>query len=135
VAPAPEWHPFVTDDGVRLLLTRYRGGKKGPVILVHGLGVSSLIFSTDTIKTNVLEYLVENGYDVWLLDFRASIALPASNFLSDGDQVAKYDYPGAVAKVRAVTGANTVQFVVHCWGATTFFLSMLGGLQGVRSFV
>jgi cholesterol oxidase len=28
-----------------------------------------------------------------------------------------------------------VQFVVHCWGATTFFMAMLAGLQGVRSFV
>ena len=55
-----------TRDGKRLRLTRYRGGNKGPVILVHGLGVSSLIFSIDTIETNLLECLFEEGYDCWL---------------------------------------------------------------------
>lgn len=131
----PEVHAFVTEDKVPLRLTRYCGGKKGPVILSHGLGVSSLIFSTDTIDTNMLEFLFAAGYDVWLLDFRASIALEASKQQSNGDQVAQYDYPAAVAKVREVTGAPSVQFVVHCWGASAFFMAMLAGLQGVRSFV
>jgi cholesterol oxidase len=134
-AGAPEVHAFVTADNVPLRLTRYRGGAKGPVILSHGLGVSSAIFSTDLIEPNLLEYLYAQGYDVWLLDFRASIALDASRAQSNGDQVARYDYPGAVATVREVTGAPSVQFVVHCWGSTTFFMAMLAGLQGVRSFV
>ena len=134
-APAPEFHPFVTEDGVTLLLTRYRGGNKGPVILAHGHGVSSLIFSTDTIETNLTEFLCARGYDVWLLELRFSIALEASRKPSDGDQVARYDYPAAVAKVRDVTGAKDVQLIVHCWGATTFFMAMLAGLEGVRSFV
>jgi len=30
---------------------------------------------------------------------------------------------------------KSVQFVVHCWGPTTFSMSMLAGLQGVPSFV
>ncbi|MFN8071502.1 MAG: GMC oxidoreductase [Mycobacterium sp.] len=36
-APAPELFPFTTTDGVDLLLTRYRGGSKGPVMVTHGL--------------------------------------------------------------------------------------------------
>jgi cholesterol oxidase len=132
---APEVHAFLTEDELPLRLTRYRGGNKGPVILSHGLGVSSLIFATDTIDTNMLEFLFAAGYDVWLLDFRASIALDVSKRQSNGDQIAQYDYPAAVAKVLQVTGAPSVQFVVHCWGSTTFFMAMLAGLQGVRSFV
>ena len=132
---APELYPFPAKDGVPLLLTRYRGGTKGPVILSHGLGVSSLIFSIDTIETNLLEFLYAHGYDVWLLDFRDSIALPASSMQSTGDDVATKDYPAAVDKVREITGAKDVQMVVHCWGSTTFFMSMLAGLQGVRSAV
>jgi cholesterol oxidase len=131
----PEVYDLLTEDKVSLRLTRYRGGHKGPVILVHGLGVSSAIFSTDLIPVNLLEYLYAHGYDVWLFDFRASIALDCSRQPSDGDQVARFDYPAAVDKVREITGASSVQFVVHCWGATTFFMSMLSGLQGVRSFV
>ena len=61
----------MTEDGLQLRLTRYQGGVKGPVMLVHGLGVSSLAFSTDLIETNLTEYLYAHGYDVWLLDFRS----------------------------------------------------------------
>ncbi len=132
---APEVYSFPAKDGVPLRLTRYKGGTKGPVILSHGLGVSSLIFSMDTIDTNLLEYLFANGYDVWLLDYRDSIALPASSSESTGDDVATKDYPAAVDQVRQLTGAKDVQMVVHCWGSTTFFMAMLAGLEGVRSAV
>ncbi len=132
---APNVHTFSTSDGQGLRLTRYQGGNKGPIILCHGLGVSSRIFSTDTIDTNLVEYLVAHSYDVWLLDFRVSIDLPASQLPSDGDQIAKYDYPEAVNYVRQVTGASSVQMLVHCYGATTFFMAMLAGMQGVRSAV
>ena len=132
---APELHAFQTSDGVELRLTRYRGGSKGPVMLSHGLGVSSLIFSIDTIETNLLEYLFAHGYDVWLLDFRASIDLPAARNPANGDTIATRDYPAAVAKIRAVTGADSIQAVVHCYGSTTFMMAMLAGLEGVRSAV
>ena len=36
---------------------------------------------------------------------------------------------------RELTGAATVQMVVHCFGSTTFFMAMLAGLEGVRSAV
>ncbi len=109
---APEIHPFITDDGVTLRLTRYWDGPdnspKGPVILVHGLGVSSRIFSIDTIETDLLEFLYAHRYDVWLLDFRASIELPASARRFSADDIARYDYPAAVAMVHAVTASPSV---------------------------
>ncbi|WP_297809428.1 GMC family oxidoreductase N-terminal domain-containing protein [uncultured Methylophaga sp.] len=134
-APAPEVYPLLTEDGVELKLTRYQGGQKGPVMLVHGLGVASSIFSTDMIDTNLVEYLVANGFDVWLLDYRVSILLPAAAHQSNGDQVARFDYPAAISKIKLITGADTVQALVHCYGATTFIMSMLAGLEGVRSIV
>ncbi|MGH9345561.1 MAG: choline dehydrogenase, partial [Terriglobia bacterium] len=45
------------------------------------------------------------------------------------------DYPAAVEKVRELTGAASVQMVVHCFGSVSFFMAMLRGLQGVRSAV
>lgn len=134
-APVPVVYDFESLDRIPLLLTRYQGGDKGPVILAHGLGVSSKIFSIDTIDTNLTEYLTAHGYDVWLLDFRASIDLPASLMECTADDIAKFDYPAAIDKVRKVTGKKDVQMVVHCFGSTTFFMSMLGGLEGVRSVV
>jgi cholesterol oxidase len=131
----PEVYHFSTSDDVQLRLTRYRGGSKGPVMLVHGLGVSSLIFSIDTIDTNLLEFLFAQGYDVWLLDFRASVALPGAENLFTADEVATIDYPEAVAEVLRHTGSPDLQVVAHCYGATTFAMAMLAGLKGVRSAV
>ena len=124
-----------TDDGKQLRLTRYRGGDRGPVVLTHGLGVSGLIFSIDTIGTNLLEYLFEAGYDCWLLDYRSSIDLPYAGEPHTADDIARYDLPAAIARVREVTKADGVQVVAHCFGATTFTMAMLSGLQGVRSAV
>jgi cholesterol oxidase len=132
---SPAVHALETGDGVELRLTRFRGGEKGPVLLSHGLGVSSGIFSTDTIRPNLLEYLHAAGYDVWLLDYRSSIDLPASRAPYDADAIARFDYPAAVACVREATGAESIQAVVHCFGSTTFFMAMLAGLEGVRSAV
>lgn len=132
---APEIHGVRTADGVELRLTRYRGGGKGPVLMAHGLGVSSLIFSIDTIETNLLEYLYAHGFDVWLLDYRASIELPSSRTQFTADDVAAKDFPAAVDAVRDLAGAESVQMVAHCFGGTTFTCAMLGGLQGVRSAV
>jgi cholesterol oxidase len=132
---APELYPFTTADGVALRLTRHRGGPKGPVILSHGLGVSSRIFTIDTIETNLLEYLFAHGYDVWVLDYRASIELDAARSRFTADDVATQDYPAAVETVRRVTGADTVQVVAHCFGSTTFVMAMLAGLPHVRSAV
>jgi cholesterol oxidase len=132
---APEVHFFKTEDGVQLRLTRYQGGNKGPVMLVHGLGVSSLAFAIDTIETNMLEYLFAYGYDVWLLDYRSSIELPYARTQHTADDIALYDWPAAVNTVCNVTGAADIQVVVHCYGAITFHMAMLAGLQGVRSAV
>lgn len=134
-APTPTLHPFTTSDGVELLLTRYHGGDKGPVLLIHGLGVSSLIFAIDTIDTNLLEYLLEKGYDVWMLDCRASIRLSSSHTQYTADSIATDDIPRAVEEVRNATGSKGIQVVAHCYGGTTFTMALLAGLQGVRSAV
>ncbi len=134
-APTPTVHWFDTADGVTLRLSRYQGGAKGPVMLTHGLGVSSLIFTTDTIETNLVEYLCTCGYDVWVLDYRVSTALPTARDQYTADDVAVLDYPAAVDEMRRITGASTIQVVAHCYGSTTFTMAMLAGLQGVRAAV
>ena len=135
-APDPEVHFYTTADGKRLRLVRYTGGKKGPLLFTHGLGVSSLIFSIDTIDTNLLEFMVAAGYDCWLLDYRASIDLPYARDTWTADDAAREDYQPAVNLIRQVTGAKSVQVMAHCFGATTFTMAMLGGwLTGVRSAV
>ncbi|MEO7421421.1 MAG: alpha/beta fold hydrolase [Ornithinibacter sp.] len=132
---APEVHDFLTADGVLLRLTRYRGGAKGPVILSPGFGTSALAYTIDTTATNYPEFLYERGYDVWILDYRASPALPTSSTQFTLDDIARFDYPAAVQTVLDVTGADTVQIMAHCIGSLTMLMSIANGLQGVRSAI
>jgi cholesterol oxidase len=132
---APEVHFFKTSDDVELRLTRFQGGTKGPVMLAPGFGTSTLAFSIDTVDTNLPEALFAAGYDVWLFDYRASPDLPSSRTQFTLDEVATRDYPAAVATVRRVSGAQSVQVMAHCVGSMTFLMAMLSGLQGVRSAV
>ena len=127
----PELFSFTTKDGIGLCLTRYNGGTKGPVMLAHGMGVSSKIYTLDTIDKNFLEFLIENDYDVWILDWRSSTVLHAHELQHTLDDVAQNDYPMAVDKVLEYTGAKDLQILVHCVGSITFYMSMLSGiLQG-----
>lgn len=131
----PEIHTVETADGLQLRLTRHRGGSKGPVLLVHCIGVSSLMYSIDTIETNLLEYLYAHEFDVWMVDLRLSIELPYAGDQATMDDIATKDYPAAVAGVLRLSEADSLQVVAHGVGSSTFTMAMLSGLQGVRSAV
>ncbi|WGS53626.1 GMC oxidoreductase [Paraburkholderia sp. D15] len=136
-APAPQTTYFDTPDGTTLRLTRYADPAAAkplrPLLMIHGSGVSSRIFSTDLIATNLVEYLCACGYDVWLVDLRVSIELPSVLVPANVDEVAREDIPAAVAKVRELTGAAQIQVLGHCMGGLALSMSLLAGLQGVRS--
>ncbi|WP_233835167.1 alpha/beta fold hydrolase [Paraburkholderia sp. ZP32-5] len=138
-APPPQVTFFKTVDGTTLKLTRYfdqaAGKPAKPLLLIHGSGVSSRIFSTDLIATNLVEYLCASGYDVWLVDLRVSIELPSVLVPTNVDKVAREDIPAAVAKIRELTGAPNIQVLAHCMGALAFSMSLMQGLDGVRSAV
>ncbi|MGZ3822239.1 MAG: hypothetical protein ACXVB6_16725, partial [Mucilaginibacter sp.] len=66
--------PFDSLDGFKCNLWRLQSSKplpKGPVLLVHGAGVRSNIFNAPNEK-NLLDSLSEDGYDVWLVNWRGS---------------------------------------------------------------
>ncbi len=133
--PAEQLFDVRTTDGRDIRLTRHCAGSKGPVVLAPGYGTSSLAWTIDTVETNFPEYLAEHGYDVWLLDYRASPMLPAASTDYTIDDIATRDWPAAIAKVREVAGAETVQVVPHCVGSMSFLMAVTAGMQGVRSAV
>lgn len=120
--------PFVADDGMPLNLIHLRGSRpadKGPVLLVHGAGVRANIFRPP-VGTSFVELLLDQGWDVWLENWRASIDLPPSEWTLE--QAALYDHPAAVRQVLAETGASTLKAVIHCQGSTSFTMSAVAGL-------
>lgn len=120
--------PFQTEDGLTCNLLHVWGSKtpsKGPVLLVHGAGVRANIFRPP-LPTTIVSYLIDNGYDVWLENWRASIDLPATHW--NLDKAAVFDHPVAVKRVVAETGATRIKALVHCQGSTSFTMSALAGL-------
>lgn len=120
--------PLQAGDGRPLTLLHVTGpgrAERGPVLLVHGAGVRAEIFRPP-LPVTLVDALVEDGWDVWLLNWRASIDFdPVSWTLDDA---AVHDYPPAVRHVLSATGATSLKAVVHCQGSTSFTMAMAAGL-------
>jgi hypothetical protein len=115
-------------DGVPCNVIRVKGPKaptKGPVLLVHGVGVRTEIWRPPTPYT-LVEALVDSGYDVWMETWRASMDVPHNTWTLD--QAAVLDHPVAVRKVLEVTGADSIQAITHCQGSTSFMMAACAGL-------
>ena len=115
-----ESHAFTAGDGLPLTLVRVRGRAepwRGPVMLVHGAGVRAELFRPPLPRT-LVDALLDDGWDVWLLNWRASIDLPPVPWTLD-DAAAGWSW-AAVRYVVGVTGAETVKAIVHCQGSTSF---------------
>ena len=97
--------------------------------------MSTAAFVIDTIDTNLTEYLVEHGYDVWLLDFRWSPDLASARSGFTIDHIARVDWPAAIDEVRRRTGADSVQVIAHCVGSMSLLMAGLSGMGGVRGAV
>jgi pimeloyl-ACP methyl ester carboxylesterase len=120
--------PFTAGDGFQLNLINIQGQEpapKGPVILVHGAGVRANLFRAPA-PTTIVDYLIANGYDVWLLNWRASIEFEPNPWTLD--RAAVYDHPEAVKTVVKETGWEDVKAIIHCQGSTSFMMSAMAGL-------
>ena len=120
--------PFTAGDGLECNLIHVTGRHppaKGPVLLVHGAGVRANIYRAPTRRT-LVDVLVDEGYDVWLENWRASIDIPHNRWTLD--EAAVFDHPRAVRKVVEETGSDEVQAVIHCQGSTSFMMAAVAGL-------
>ena len=127
--------PFRAGDGTWLTLLhvtradadrRQGNPTRGPVLLVHGAGVRAEIFRPPLPRT-LVDALLDDGFDVWLLNWRASIDLrPVAWTL---DEAAAYDYPAAVRlDAGAQPGRTELKAFVHCQGSTSLMMAAISGL-------
>ncbi|WP_369268973.1 alpha/beta hydrolase [Streptomyces sp. R11] len=123
--------PFHTSDGVRLGLTRIDTGDRGrpAVLLLHGHTASADMFLLPETR-NLVDVLLDEGYEPWLLDWRGSCRLPYNETgrRYTYDDVALYDIPEAVRHIRTRIGDRPLFAVAHCIGSLTLSLSMTAGL-------
>ncbi len=125
--PPLERIDFTTLDGKTLCLHHTSGGTRGPVIMTPGTAMSALTYVFNSVPQNLVEFLVERGFDVWLMDWRTSPLLDAHRDPYTLDDVAKYDWPPAIEKVQSLTGRKRVSVLAHCLSSPTFLLSLVRG--------
>lgn len=121
-------HHLTALDGRPLTLVNVRGRHeptRGPVLLVHGAGVRAELFRPPIPRTFV-DALIDEGWDPWLLNWRASIDLEPVPWTLD--DAAAHDHPAAVRYVVRETGAESLKAVVHCQGSTSFTMAVVAGL-------
>ena len=122
---------FRAADGVRLGLTRVDSGDSGrpAVLLLHGHSASADMFLLPETR-NLVDALLDDGYEPWLLDWRGSCRLPYNETgpRYTYDDVALYDIPAAVSYIRERIGERPLFVVAHCIGSLALSLSMTAGL-------
>jgi hypothetical protein len=120
--------PVTALDGRPLTLVHVEGARRprrGPVVLVHGTSVRAELFRPPTDQT-LVDALLEAGWDVWLLNWRASIDLDPVPYTLD--EAAAYDHPAAVRAIAEYTNADRLKAVVHCAGSMSFTMAAVAGL-------
>src|SRR5262249_36888887 len=136
--PAPERVDFPAGDGSALCLHHTSGGDRGPVLMTPGTAMTALTYCIDSVPKNLVEFLVGEGFDVWLFDWRTSPLLDAHLRPYTLDDVAKNDWPAAVDQVLQRTGQKEGSVLAHCLSSPCFLLSLVRGYlptEKVRSFV
>ena len=99
------------------------------VLLLHGHTASADMFVLPETR-NMVDVLLDAGYEPWLLDWRGSCRLPhnETNARFSYDDVALYDLPEAVSYIRSRIGGRQLFVVAHCIGAMCLSMSMAAGL-------
>ncbi len=139
-------HYLTTEDKLGLSLFRFQrspqegeGECEDAVLLLHGLTTSTDMFVMPE-QRNLVNFLHDHGYrDVWTLDWRGSMRHNYDLFPSQYtlDDIALYDHPPAIRRIRDAIGANKrLHVVCHCVGSISFMMSLAAGLiDGVTSVV
>lgn len=122
-------HTISTRDGYQLKLFRVSSSKKfsgRPVLLLHGILDSSDVFFVNQ-KTSLGGKLVEQGFDVWALNFRGNKYSHGHRDLPESsvhywdfsfDQMGKFDMEAAMNYIHSIK-KQQISIVAHSQGATS----------------
>src|SRR5205807_7795899 len=116
-------------------LWRYRGGSpryNPPLLIVHSLVSRSYILDLRP-GNSAIEFLLDAGFDVFMLDWGVPDELDANN--SFATYVDEY-LPRAVAAVKQETGAEQVTMAGYCLGGVIALLYASGDAEAaVRNLI
>lgn len=144
VVPRPkeaEAHRAKTDDGWELSLTRYRpkGPAKGlPVVLCHGISANDRNMDLDE-NVSMARWFAAQGRETWTMSLRGtgeSDGLDAAKGRAGAinfDDFWRHDLPAVVSYVRAVSGAEAIDFAGHSMGGMVLYAYLSQGGGGIHA--
>ncbi len=102
-----------------------------PLLLIHGFGASGLQFHAPGEQKSLLDFLQEQGRDVWIAELRTSIAMnqaiPEEDAQWSLDEVAMNDIPAIVRFIGKHTQVQQIDVLAHCIGSAMFNIAVLSG--------
>ncbi|KAL6431798.1 hypothetical protein ACFW04_007357 [Cataglyphis niger] len=127
-----EAHVIMTEDGYLLTLHRIPGDNDSPpVLLQHGF-LSNSAHWIILGKDKALPYLLaDQGYDVWLGNFRGNTYSRAHISLSPSDstfwdfsfnEMGIYDLPAMITFITNMRSQSLHTYIGHSMGAASFFI-------------
>ena len=132
--------PFHTEDKLGLSFQRFHQEDSDDiVVIIHGLTTSTDMFIMPE-HYNLVKFLHDHNYkDVWCLDFRMSnrYSYNLEPHRYSMDDVAMYDYPAALNKLRETVGKDKrIHVICHCLGSVSFMMSLFGKqIDGITSCI
>ncbi|XP_039039790.1 uncharacterized protein LOC120177874 [Hibiscus syriacus] len=130
--PASTFHRLKTEDGCNISCLQWSCDQsrwklkeeKQPVLLLNGYSTESFFLPTE--PKDLIRTLLEEGYEVWLLQSRLHESHPSNNFTIE--DIGRYDIPSVFDKIREFHGSSTKMHVVaHCVGGLSIHIALLGG--------
>ncbi|KAF7405865.1 hypothetical protein HZH68_005234 [Vespula germanica] len=126
-----ETHVVITEDGYLLTLHRI-SGKSGshPILIQHGLLTSSADWVIAGPKKGLAYLLADEGYDVWLGNFRGNTYSRAHKSLSTKDprfwnfswhEMGIYDLPAMISYITNLKQSN-LTYIGHSMGTTALYV-------------
>ncbi|KAH9307741.1 hypothetical protein KI387_035652, partial [Taxus chinensis] len=98
--------------------------KDYPVLLLNGHSTESFCLPTE--PRDLVRTLLDEGYEVWLLQPRLH-PLHSSNKFTIED-IARHDIPAAMTRIAEIHGPDMkVHVIAHCVGGLAIHMSLLGG--------
>jgi pimeloyl-ACP methyl ester carboxylesterase len=133
-----EMHEVVTEDGAPLILIRkrpLRQPKGTPILMIHGLGQNR--YSWDLSRRSLANYLVANGYDVFIAELRGHGLSRANgtHYPQRFEDYVDYDCPALIKAVREITGHDKIFLMGHSLGGTISYCISPAQQQHLRGMI
>ncbi|XP_056648724.1 lipase 3-like [Diorhabda sublineata] len=132
-----ESYYITTKDGYILNIFRMPYGKNGKregkvILLSHGIFLAATDFVIFGPQQGLAYILADNGYDVWMMNFRGNIySRNHTTFDPDKDkefwmyswhEMGIYDTPTTIDFILEKTGNKTLYHIAHSEGSTAFYV-------------